>query len=162
MMEKTGNLRWLYLSIVIMIIDQWTKYYAVHHLNLFDHYHVMSFFDLSLTYNTGAAWSFLSLASGWQRWFLSMFAIVISIFILIWLQRTPKNCYFRLASLALIFGGACGNLLDRIRLGYVIDFIDLYIKNWHWPIFNIADIAISLGMIMLMITVFQKRQEVKS
>lgn len=158
-MKPFNNFQWLGLSFIVIILDQWTKYLAIKHLTLFHHYHVLSFFDLSLTYNTGSAFSLLNMASGWQRWFLSGFAIFMCTFILIWLGRTAKTKHLSLLGLSCIFGGAIGNLIDRIRLGYVIDFIDLYIKNWHWPIFNIADMAISTGVTILIIAIlFEKKQ----
>lgn len=145
------NLTWLWLSILVIIVDRATKYIALLHLKFLEPIRVFPFFNLTLDYNPGAAFSFLSASNGWQRWFFVMVAIVLSIVILAWLLKTDKNNYWQKISLALILGGAIGNLWDRLTLGYVIDFVDLFVKGWHWPIFNIADSAITLGVIMLVI-----------
>jgi len=154
---KRGALRWLWLSIVIILLDHWTKYWAMMHLGLLQPHHVMPFFNFTLDFNRGAAFSFLSFASGWQRWFFAVFAVVIVIGLLVWLARIPSKKHWLAAALALIIGGALGNLWDRVTLGYVVDFIDLYVKHWHWPIFNLADSAISVGVVMLAIDLFFSR-----
>lgn len=157
-MKKYSNLCWLWLSLSIVIIDQITKYFAVKYLVLFRSYSIFPFFDLSLQYNTGIAFSLLDTASGWQRWILSVSTVVIGYFIFIWMKRTSPNRRFLLAALASILGGAIGNLVDRLYQGYVIDFIDLHIKHWHWPTFNIADMAISVGVILLIVVTFLEKK----
>jgi signal peptidase II len=145
------NLHWLWLSVLIIVVDQITKYFALLHLSFLEPIRIFPFFNLSLDYNAGAAFSFLSASSGWQRWFFIAVAIIMSILVFAWLLKTKKNDRWQKISLALILGGAIGNLWDRLTLGYVIDFIDLFVKNWHWPIFNIADSAITIGVLMLVI-----------
>ncbi|MGD9108674.1 MAG: signal peptidase II [Gammaproteobacteria bacterium] len=153
-MRHTGNLRWLWLSFIIVILDQWTKFLVIKHLPLNDPYAVIPFFNLTLTFNTGTAFSFLSSASGWQVWLLVGLAIMVCLLILVWLGKISRHAHWLAASLALIFGGALGNLIDRFHYGYVIDFIDLHVKNWHYPTFNVADTAICIGIIMLIISLY--------
>jgi len=113
---------------------------------------ILAFFNLTLLYNTGVAFSFMADAGGWQRWLFTLLAAIISLIILIWMARTPRSQVWVNSALAMILGGAIGNnLIDRLLYGYVIDFIDIYYQNWHWPVFNIADSAITVGAIMLLI-----------
>ena len=144
-------MKWIGLSLLIVIIDQITKYQAAQYLTLRDPVAVISGFNLTLMYNTGAAFSILSQASGWQRWFFIILAGVISILIIIWMLSPSNQRRWLLAALALILGGVLGNLWDRVFLGYVIDFIEVYYKSWFWPVFNVADSAITVGAIMLII-----------
>jgi signal peptidase II len=162
-MRKKGNLRWLWLSFAVIALDQWTKYLATQHLAFAQPYSVIKFFNLRLAYNKGAAFSFLSSASGWQNWFFIGFACLVCVLVLIWLSRIPRNQYWLATALSLIFGGALGNLMDRAYYGHVIDFIDLYVKNWHWPTFNLADSAICIGVVMLLLdVVFGKDKKEKN
>ncbi|RMH13990.1 MAG: lipoprotein signal peptidase [Gammaproteobacteria bacterium] len=133
----------------IILLDQLTKQWAEQMLTLHQAEPVTGFVNLFLTYNRGAAFSFLNDASGWQRWFFIVLTLMISSVLLTWLQKLPSKTGMTAMALALILGGAIGNLLDRIRLGHVIDFIDVYYQDWHWPAFNLADSAITLGAIML-------------
>jgi len=142
---------WLWLSFLIILLDQATKLWANAILNFNEPVSVLPFLNFRLLYNPGAAWSLLADAGGWQRWFLSSLTIVISGFLLFWLFAIKRQQYWIASALALILGGALGNLIDRLMYGYVIDFIDFYYKTWHWPAFNIADSAISIGAIMLII-----------
>ena len=112
---------------------------------------VMPSVNFTLAYNTGAAFSFLSGVGGWHRWFFAAFSIIMSVVLIIWLLKTPKKAYLPSLAISLILGGAVGNLYDRVANGYVIDFIDFYYKNHHWPVFNIADSAICLGAFFLAI-----------
>ncbi len=112
---------------------------------------IAPFVNLTLIYNTGAAFSFLSEAGGWQRWFFSILAIGVSLLIIVWLKRLPKDQRWVAAGLALILGGALGNQFDRLLLGHVIDFIDVYYATYHWPTFNIADSAITIGASILVV-----------
>jgi signal peptidase II len=150
-MQHQGNLRWLWLSFAIVILDRWTKLLVMQHLSLHSPYAVMPFLNFTLTFNTGTAFSFLSFASGWQIWLFVGLAVIVCLSILIWMSRIPRQAYWLAASLALIFGGALGNLIDRLYYGYVIDFIDVYVKNWHYPTFNLADSAICVGVVILII-----------
>lgn len=139
------------LAAVILVLDQITKVWAVSALELYRPVEVLPFFNLTLLHNTGAAFSFLADAGGWQRWFFAGLTLVIGIGIAVWLVRLrPEERLTRLC-LALILGGAIGNLIDRVRLGYVIDFLDFHAAGWHWPAFNIADAAISCGAVLLIV-----------
>ncbi|EIJ43914.1 lipoprotein signal peptidase [Beggiatoa alba B18LD] len=142
---------WLSLSLLVLIIDQLTKLWANSALVYHEPYPILPFLNFTLVYNTGAAFSFLAEAGGWQRYFLTGLAIVISLVMIIWLSRLSSQQKWLAATLALILGGAIGNLIDRVLYGYVIDFIDVYYQTWHFPAFNIADSAITVGAIMLLI-----------
>ena len=142
---------WLFLSLIILILDQITKTWVSSHLSFNQPINILPHFDLRLLHNTGAAWSILADQGGWQRWFLSGLAIIVSIIIMVWLTRLNSKQRWLACALALILGGALGNVMDRIIYGYVVDFIDIYYQTWHWPAFNIADIAISIGAVMLLI-----------
>lgn len=144
-------LKWLWLSVVVVVLDQLTKAAAVAGLVQGQPLRVIPSFNLTLMYNTGAAFSFLSTADGWQRWLFAGIAIVVSVIIIGWLRKLDTTAYWQAAALALILGGALGNLWDRLVLGHVVDFIDIYYGRVHWPAFNIADAAITLGALMLII-----------
>lgn len=147
----------LALSFVIIIFDQVTKSFAAQSLMLGQSYVLFSWFNFTLLHNTGAAFSFLSDAGGWQRMFFIVLASAVSLFIVIWMYGLPQSKKWLFWALALVLGGALGNLWDRVALGYVIDFIDISIAflPWRifnpWPAFNIADSAIFIGAIMLII-----------
>lgn len=150
--------RWLILSIVIIVLDQVTKFYAVQSLVLHESKYIYDGFNLTLMYNSGAAFSFLSDAGGWQRWFFIGISSFISIVIVIWMYNSLAKGRWLLFALAFILGGALGNLWDRLTLGYVVDFIEVYYKDLYWPAFNIADSAITIGAIMLVLdTLFTDR-----
>ncbi len=153
-------LKWLWLSAAVILLDQITKLMASAWLEEYVQYPVLSWFNLALTHNTGAAFSFLSDAAGWQRWFFIVLSIVVSAFILVWLKRLRPGEHWTAAALALILGGAIGNLIDRIAYGHVIDFIQWHYQQFYWPTFNIADSAISVGAAILIINslFFQKRE----
>ncbi|MDT8408693.1 MAG: signal peptidase II [Wenzhouxiangellaceae bacterium] len=142
---------WLLLATVVVALDLWTKHLASTNLELYQPVPVTSWLNLTLAHNTGAAFSFLAGADGWQRWFFIAMASGISIFLVVWLWRLPLNARALPVALMLLLGGAIGNLVDRIRFGYVIDFIDVHYKSWHWPAFNIADSAIVVGVILMLI-----------
>lgn len=152
-------LKWLWLSTLIIISDQLTKVAASHYLTLHDPVPVTPFFNLTLMHNTGAAFSFLSDAGGWQRWFFTVLAIAVSGAIVYWLKNLSREQRWQAASLALILGGAIGNVIDRVRLGYVVDFIQLYYESFYWPAFNIADSAITVGAVIFVATgLFQPKE----
>jgi signal peptidase II len=156
-------LRWLWLSVAVIIFDQVCKGLAEHWLQLHVQHSVIPFFNLTLVYNTGGAFSFLSQAGGWQRWFFSTVAILVSAVIVVWLRRLHSDQRWPAIGLSLVLGGALGNLLDRVRFGHVIDFIDVYYKAFHWPTFNIADSAITVGATLLVVhSVFRHHQELRS
>ncbi len=144
---------WYLLSIAIILIDQWTKWLAETKLNFLEPIAVIEpFLNWTLAYNYGAAFSFLADAGGWQKWFFSGLALVISLFLLVYLIRAPRNAKLLSLGLAMVLGGAIGNLIDRVRIGKVVDFIHVhYADVWHYPIFNIADIAICIGVAIIVI-----------
>ena len=144
---------WYLLSIVIIIVDQWTKWLAKTKLNFLEPIPVIEpFLNWTLAYNYGAAFSFLADAGGWQKWFFSGLALVIALFLIVYLIRAPRNAKLLSLGLAMVLGGAIGNLIDRVRLGKVVDFIHVhYADVWHYPIFNIADIAICIGVAIIVI-----------
>jgi len=141
---------WTGLAAVVVLLDQFAKLTIERLLDYGDVHPVTGFFNLVLTYNRGAAFSFLAGASGWQKQFLTAIAIVASLFILFLLARHGAQKLFSLA-LALILGGAVGNVIDRIAHGHVIDFLDFHYAGWHWPAFNVADSAIVCGAALLIV-----------
>lgn len=145
-MRNLPMLKWLWLSLLAVILDQASKLVIDGTMQLYQSIPVIPFFNLTYVHNTGAAFSFLSDAGGWQRWFFAGLASVISIVIAIWLTRLKQHETLLAVSLSLVLGGAIGNLIDRLAYGYVIDFLDVYVGNWHWPAFNIADSAITIGV----------------
>ncbi len=151
-------LRWLLLTALVLVLDFATKQLALRFLHPYQPVPIFPSFNLTLVFNPGAAFSFLSHSGDWQRWFLSLVAIVIVMVLMAWMRKLPANRKLALAGLALIIGGALGNLCDRLVLGVVIDFIDVYFKNYHWPAFNIADSAICIGVLLLVIDLFVVRK----
>lgn len=142
---------WLLMSAVIIALDWWTKGLATQSLTLYRPVEVNSWLNMTLAHNYGAAFSFLSDAGGWQRWLFTILASVVTMVLIVWLLRLPKEERVTGAALGLIIGGAVGNLIDRINLGYVVDFIDVYYRTSHWPAFNLADSAITGGVILLLV-----------
>ena len=155
-------MKWLWLSVLIVVLDQITKAIATHYLQMHAPIAVMPGLNFTLMHNTGAAFSMLSQAGGWQRWFFIILAVVISIVIIFWLVNLPKKKRWVACALAFILGGAIGNLWDRILLSYVVDFIDVYYQSAHFPAFNVADSAITIGAIMLIIDAIWFNEEKKS
>ena len=143
--------KWLWLSTAVILLDQITKWTVRHWLEPYATYPLLSWFKFTLVHNTGAAFSFLSGASGWQRWFFMLLTIMVSVLIVFWLKRLTSGEHWTGAGLALILGGAIGNLIDRIAYGHVIDFIQWHYQRWYWPTFNIADSAITVGAGILVI-----------
>jgi signal peptidase II len=142
---------WLGLSLLTIGLDRWTKHWAEGALAPYRPLEVLPSFNLTLMYNEGAAFSLLSDAGGWQRWFFIGLAVAVSLFIVVWLWRLDARKHWQAAGLALILGGALGNLWDRVVLGHVVDFIQVYYDRWYWPAFNIADSAISVGAGILIV-----------
>jgi signal peptidase II len=139
---------------MIVIADQLSKYYISHQFDLYESLRLIPGLNITYVHNTGAAFSFLSDAGGWQRWLFIGLSGGISLLLIFWLKRHPATGVWLAIALALILGGAVGNMIDRVVLGYVIDFIDVYYNDWHWPAFNVADSAISTGVVMLIIDSF--------
>lgn len=139
---------WLCLSALVIVVDQFTKYWISDLLRSGRSIEVTPFFDLVLAYNSGAAFSFLSDASGWQRWFFAGLAVVISLWLIILLRRHASEKLLPLA-FSLILGGAIGNLIDRLTLGVVVDFLYFHIDKYDWPAFNVADSAITVGVVLM-------------
>lgn len=149
---RLANLYWLLLSIAVIVADQVTKMMASSSLEYGVQNPVMPMLNMTLLHNTGAAFSMLSDAGGWQRWLFSILALVISAVLVHWLATLKSDHKWTALSLSLVLGGAIGNLWDRLTMGYVVDFIDVYYQQWHWPAFNIADSAITVGAIVLVLT----------
>ncbi len=147
--------RWLWLSLLIVILDQATKWLAEGLLLPFQPVPLMPLLNFTLMYNEGAAFSFLANAGGWQRWLFAGFALVMTLALILWLMRLNKGERATAAALSLVIGGAIGNLIDRVQTGRVVDFIDFYVGTWHWPAFNVADSAISIGIVFLLVTSFR-------
>lgn len=145
------KLKWLWLSGLVVALDQASKIAVDASMHLYQSIFIIPFFNFTYVRNTGAAFSFLSEAGGWQRWFFAILASLISIVLVVWLSKLEKHETLMAASLSLILGGAVGNLIDRVAYGYVIDFLDVYYEAWHWPAFNIADSAISIGVFLMLL-----------
>ncbi|NQD37690.1 signal peptidase II [Permianibacter sp. IMCC34836] len=154
-----ANFRWLLVALLVLVLDQWTKHLAVANLVMYEPVPLMPYFNLMLAHNTGAAFSFLADAGGWQRWFFVALTTVISVVLLSWLYRLPRPQKLLPIALVLVLGGAIGNVYDRMMYGYVIDFIDWYVGDHHWPAFNIADSAICVGAALLILDSFFKPKE---
>ncbi|PPD34507.1 MAG: signal peptidase II [Methylomonas sp.] len=156
-------LNWLWLSLLVLTLDQASKLAVDSSMQLFESIPLLPSFNLTYVHNTGAAFSFLSEAGGWQRWLFAGLAVVMSSIITVWLIRLQKHETLMAAALSLILGGAIGNLIDRVAYGYVIDFLDVYYQDWHWPAFNIADSAICIGVGLMLLESFgvgRKSQQV--
>jgi signal peptidase II len=160
MPEVRNSIRnWLWIPLVVIVFDQLSKQLANSLLEFHQPFEIMPMFNLTLVYNTGAAFSFLSDAGGWQRWFFMLLSLGVSIALIIWLQKLHTHQKLQTLSIALILGGAIGNLIDRSLYGHVIDFLDVYYSYHHWPAFNIADSAISVGTVLLIFDGFRHRHE---
>ncbi|GLH17723.1 MULTISPECIES: signal peptidase II [Pseudomonas] len=157
---RFGRLSWLWLSLLVLVIDQASKFYFEAKLEMFQQIVIIpDLFSWTLAYNTGAAFSFLADSSGWQRWLFALIAIVVSAVLVVWLKRLGRNDTWLAVALALVLGGALGNLYDRVALGHVIDFILVHWQNrWYFPAFNIADSAITVGAIMLALDMFKTKK----
>ncbi len=157
MINFSPGLKWLWLSVLVVCLDLWTKNLASQYLQMHEPVTVIPGFNLTLMHNYGAAFSFLGDAGGWQRWFFICLTLAVSAFIIIWLYGLKDRQRLMACALAMILGGAAGNLWDRVTLGYVIDYIDISLSflPWRlfnpWPAFNIADSAIFIGAAMLII-----------
>ena len=153
--EAKGMLHWLWLTGLVVAIDLLSKQWASETLQMHQPVNILPMLNFTLSHNYGAAFSFLSDAGGWQRWMLAAIAFFTSVAIAVWMKRLPKHDIWMAVALALILGGAIGNLYDRITLGYVVDFIDCYWGSSHFATFNIADAGISVGAVMMAIDVIR-------
>jgi len=155
---KTTGLRFLWISVLIFAFDQWTKYAIVASFKLYESIQITGFFNLTYVRNYGAAFSFLYDAGGWQVYFLSAVALIVSALILWWLRQATKQQLLLPVAFAFILGGALGNVFDRLLFGYVIDFLDFYYGTYRWPAFNVADSAIFIGAALLIIDMFKNKE----
>jgi signal peptidase II len=151
--RQTG---WLWLSALVVALDQGTKWMAEAALDPYLPVPLVPSLNLTLMYNEGAAFSFLAGAGGWQRWFFAGLATLVTIVLGIWLHRLRATDRVTAIGIALVMGGAVGNLIDRMLTGRVVDFIDVYYAGWHWPAFNLADSAITLGVALLLIATLRE------
>jgi signal peptidase II len=146
----TAMLPWLGLALILLLADQFTKVLILGYYRLGDATYVTSFFNVVRVHNTGAAFSFLASESGWQRWFFTGIGVAAAVFI-IWMLKSHAGQKLFSFAMACILGGAIGNVIDRTLHGYVVDFLDFHYGNWHFPAFNIADSAITIGAVCLII-----------
>ena len=150
--RRAGGLRWLWLSLAVIVADQLSKFLVVSNFELYEAVDVLPVFELTRLHNTGAAFSLLAQASGWQRWFFIGLAAVVSGGIIYWLRNLPRDSApFLPVALALVLGGALGNLVDRVWHGYVIDFLHFHWEAAYFPAFNVADSAITVGAGLLIL-----------
>lgn len=161
--SRFGHLPWLLLSVLILIVDRVSKDFFEGSLSMYQQIVVIpDYFSWTLAYNTGAAFSFLADADGWQRWFFAAIAIVVSVVLVIWLKRLKRHETLLAVALAMVLGGALGNLYDRVVLGHVVDFILVHWQNrWYFPAFNLADTFITIGAILLALDMFKSDKPVK-
>lgn len=154
-------LRLLWISLLVLVLDQVTKLWIQGVFQPYESLEVTPFFNLVLAFNTGAAFSFLSDGGGWQRWFFIGLALLVSVVLVLWLRRLSVEERRTGWGLALVLGGAIGNVIDRIWLGHVVDFLDFHWAGMHWPAFNVADMAITGGVVLLLLDGFlpQKRAD---
>lgn len=149
--RQTGALPWLLLSLVVIVADQFTKYMVLHALEPYVPQPVIpGLLNWTLAFNTGAAFSFLHDQAGWQRWLFSLLALAVSAMLTRWLATLSRRDWRNALPIALVIGGALGNLIDRVRFGQVTDFIEVYHRTWSFPAFNVADSAITVGAILLL------------
>jgi signal peptidase II len=159
MSGRFGKLAWLWLSLVVFALDQWTKRIVVGSIAEGTRVEVIpGYFDWVHVYNTGAAFSFLADGSGWQRWLFALIAVVVSATLLVWMKRLKPGETWLAIALALVLGGALGNLYDRMVLGHVVDFVLVHWQNRYFPAFNLADSAITVGAIMLALDMLISRK----
>ena len=152
--QKSG-LIWLLLSLLLFVVDFATKAIVVANMKLYQSIEILPVFNFTYMHNYGAAFSFLSDAGGWQRWFFSGVAILISLLLTYWLKKLPAKNWVLCCAYAMVIGGAIGNLVDRLVHGYVVDFLHIYYQDWHYPAFNIADMAIVCGAGLLLLDAFK-------
>lgn len=153
------KLKYFIIAIIIITVDLYTKHYANTHLNFAQQYEVTSFFNLTLLYNHGAAFSFLSNdQTSWQLIMFACISLIAAVVLIVMIIRQPTSAKLNLISFSMILGGALGNFYDRAFRGFVIDFLDFHIGEYHWPAFNVADSAITCGVILLILASFTKKK----
>lgn len=153
--KSAHNAWWLLLSALVIVLDQFTKYLVATHFYLFESVRLTGFLNLTYVRNTGVAFSLLNHQS---RLLFIAIGLLIALAIVVWLLRSSRRSRLMAAALALILGGALGNVIDRVRLGYVVDFIDFHVANWHWPAFNVADSAVTVGAVLLVLLALKSEQ----
>jgi signal peptidase II len=152
MTTKPNALPWLGLSVLVIFLDQLSKLWVISALPVgIPHAVIPGFLNWTLTFNSGAAFSFLAGSDGWQRWFFVALALIVSALLVAWLARTPRRDWRTALPLGLIVGGALGNLIDRLHAAQVTDFIQVYYQQWSYPVFNVADCGITVGAVMLIV-----------
>jgi signal peptidase II len=154
--ERTHPAAWLWLSLAVILLDQATKFLVVRFLELYERVEVLPILEFTRLHNTGAAFSMLANASGWQRWFFISLGLVISVVLVVWIWRLPRGPRRLPIALALILGGALGNVIDRLYHGFVVDFIHAHWGSAYFPAFNIADSAITIGALLMLIDAFRE------
>ena len=157
--KEPSALIWLWLSVLVIALDLATKLIAESLLTYAQPVYVLPVLDFTLLYNRGAAFSFLADHSGWQRWFFAIISIGVSAALIVWLKKLPRTSVWLPIALSLVLGGAIGNLYDRLVYGHVIDFISVHWQSSYFPAFNIADSAITVGAIMLMIDALLEKRK---
>ena len=145
---------WLWLAVVLILLDVVSKQWISSHFWLGERLEVLPFFNLVLAHNSGAAFSFLDNAGGWQRWAFSALAVVVSVVLVVWISRLKSGQTLLAIALSTVLAGAIGNLIDRVTLGYVVDFIQVYWNDWYVPAFNVADSAVTIGAGLLILDAF--------
>jgi len=151
---NNSGLRWLWLTLLCLVLDQVSKQLVVGSFNLYESVNILPFFNLTYVHNPGAAFSFLANQGGWQRWFFTVIAAIASLVFIIWLAKTPKSHTILSIAFALMLSGAVGNLIDRALFGYVIDFLDFHWSGYHFPAFNFADSMIFIGAALMILDSF--------
>ena len=159
---RNSGLRFLWISVIAIIIDQWTKHLVLDSMSLYQSIQLLPFFNLTYVHNYGAAFSFLDDAGGWQRWFFTVIAMVVSAVIIWWLAQTKREQKLLPIAFAFVLGGALGNVYDRASYGYVVDFLDFYVGGYHWPAFNVADSAIFIGAALIILDMLFSNKEQSS
>lgn len=157
----SSGLKWLWITLLFLVIDQVTKQWVVNSMELYQSFEVLPIFNITYAQNPGAAFSFLADQGGWQRWFFTAIAFIASIVFFVWLKRTTKEQTLLAIALACMLSGALGNLIDRVLFGYVIDFLDFHWQGYTWPTFNIADSVIFIGAALMIIDSFKQEQDKK-
>ena len=149
---------WLWLSVLIIALDQFSKWWLSYRFLLGESKQLLPFLNISLSYNTGAAFSFLGQAGGWQTYFFASIAFIIAVVLIIWLRQVRRHQYLLAIGICLIIGGALGNVIDRLYRGYVIDFIDFHVGSWHYATFNVADSAVCVGALLLILRMLRSQR----
>ncbi len=161
---QQSGVRWLWLAALVFIFDIGIKLVVMNNMGYgwANRIEVLPFFNLLYVHNLGAAFSFLSEQAGWQRWFFTSIAFVVTGLLTFWMRKLPANHVWNNSAYAMIIGGALGNVFDRLVHGFVVDYLDFYWGNYHWPAFNLADMAICLGAAMIVLDSFRTKSDDKS